>query len=204
MNRYAFFGILAALIDVLSGAFYVIAILRGFTKPSRVTFWIWLVLSTLIMASYVKSGGTTLWLQAMYVMSPLIIATLSLWYGEGSAPTRLEKSVLGIAFVSIPLWVVLKAIWGDVPEAALPILLLNIGANAVGGIPTFEKAWNRPETENATAWVLCVAASLVNLLAVRSWGAADVIWNGYMTSAATFIALCACFRPSSVALTPVR
>ena len=200
MDRQEWFGIASAACVILSAVMYVISMLAGKTKPSRASYWIWFSMSSLIFFSFLKSGGSTVWLQAAYVVNPLVIAVLSLRYGEGIGLSRLEKAVLVIASFSVPLWVGLRATWGDTPEAALPILLLNLLADALGGLPTYVKVWKRPETEDRAAWIVCAVGCVLNLFAVRSWGIPDIVWNGFMTSAAVYVAL-ACFRPSRVPMT---
>jgi len=201
MDRFSFFGILAGIVGLGSSLSYVIAILRGHKQPNRVTFWIWFAVSLLVFISFLKSGGTTVWLQLTFMSGPLMIAVLSLRYGEGAGLTRLDKGVVALSVVSIPLWIGLRSIFGDTPAAAVPVLLLNLFANFLGGVPTYLKVWHRPETEDKLAWILCVGSVVTNLFAVREWGVPDLVWNGYMICSAGFIALAACFRPSSVPVT---
>jgi len=200
MDRSEMLGIASAACVILSAVLYVFSMLAGRTKPSRVSYWIWFSMSSLIFFSFLKSGGTTVWLQAAYVVNPLVIAVLSLRYGEGTGLTRLEKSVFAVAACSLPLWGWLRFVWGDTPQVALFIFLLNLFADALGGLPTYVKVWKRPETEDRMAWIVCAFGCVLNLFAVREWNVPDIIWNGFMTSAAIYVAL-ACFRPSSVTVT---
>jgi len=200
VDRYEVFGVASAACVILSAVLYVLSMLAGKTKPSRASYWIWFSMSSLIFFSFLKSGGTTVWLQLAYVVNPMVIAVLSLRYGEGIGLSRLEKGVIAIAAFSIPLWVGLRAKWGDTPEVALPILLLNLFADALGGLPTYLKVWQRPETEDRLAWIVCAVGCVLNLFAVRAWNVPDIVWNGFMTTAAIYVAL-ACFRRPSVLTT---
>lgn len=191
------FGIAAALASAWSMYYYLVAIWRGECKPNRATYWIWFALSGIIFLSYRKSGGTTMWLQGMYVLNPLVIGICSIWYGEGSVLSRLDKTCLALAGVSIPIWWILRQHYGDTAQAALPIFLINLFADALGAIPTFEKAWNRPETEDKKAWLVCLLSTSLNLGAVTHWGVADICWNAWMWIAACAYALFVYLRPPS-------
>lgn len=201
------FGIVAALTSLFSTAAYVYAIWRHGTKPNRVTYWIWFALSLLILLSFRRSGGTTLWLQVAYVVNPLVIAIHSLWFGERHERLRpwvkwLNRFCLAVAAVSVPLWWALSLAFENVVAAALPILCLNLFADAMGALPTFEKAWNRPETEDRLAWLVCLLGATLNLGAVTKWTAADIAWNAWMWGASLLYVLLVYLRPPSAASLP--
>ncbi len=198
------FGIAAAVASAWSMYYYLAAIWRGECRPNRVTYWIWFALSLLILLSYRDSGGTTVYLQVMYVINPFVIAVVSIWRGEKHE--RLSRWVVlvnlacaALASVSIPLWWMLRQHYGAGASSALPVLGLNLLADAFGAIPTFEKAWNRPETEDKRAWLVCLLAATLNLGAVKDWGAADIAWNAWMWGAALLYVLFVYLRPPSAA-----
>ena len=62
---------------------YIIAILRGRTRPSLATWIIWTVVSCMLYASYRASGAeATLWAPLSYVVGPVVIVLLSLRTGS--------------------------------------------------------------------------------------------------------------------------
>lgn len=191
------YGIASALIAVLSTVLYVVAIWRGKIQPNRVTFWVWFVMGTIIYFSYGKSGGTTHWIQGVTTLTALVIALHSLHFGErtGEGVTRLQKRCLIVAALSIPLWALLRALFGDRPEAVFPVFFLNMLANGFGAGPTMEKLWNRPETEKSTsAWFLSFLSAVVNVPAVATWGPTDIVWNAWMVGFAAFAMYCLLLR----------
>lgn len=198
------FEVAAGGASLVSLVLYVRAIWRGDAQPNRFTHWIWFLISAIILASYLRSGGTTFWLQAMFVAYSLVIALHSVWFGERHERLRpwvvwLNWTCLAIALVSIPAWWALDRAFSGVAAVALPILAVNLLADAMGAIPTFEKAWNRPETEDRRAMLLSLLAATFNLGAVTEWTAADILWNGWMWNASLVYALFVYFRPRSVA-----
>lgn len=197
MDMHSVAGVTAAVVSVVSMAIYVRSILLGETKPNRVSYWIWFVLSLLIFLTYRKSGGTTVWLLGMYTLNPLIAAVLSIWWGEGTRLSKLDVACAAVAAVSIPLWWLLRSLYGDVPEVALPIFLLNMVADVVGAFPVFEKCWNRPENESRLSWLVSVLAATLNVAAVTHWGVVDIVWNAWMWAAAACFAGFTYFRPPS-------
>lgn len=197
MESHEFFGGLAAFVAAMSMAIYVLAILRGETKPNRASYWVWFALATVIFLTYRESGGTTVWLLGMYALNPLVAAVLSIWYGEGTGLGKLDRMCLAVVGLNAPVWIGLRAWFGDGAEAAIPLFVANMIMDVAATIPVFEKTWNRPETEDGPAWVLCAVATTLNLFAVTEWTFVDVVWNAWMWSAGAFIAASACLRPRS-------
>lgn len=202
MSVHLAFGIAAGLASFVSMALYVAAILQKKCEPSKVSYWIWFVLSLLILISYRKSGGSAMILLVMYAINPFVAAVLSIWYGEKNEDLPRWVVVLNVlcvmlAAVSIPLWWMLRQHYGDNADSALPVLGVNLFADALGAFSTFEKTWNRPEKEDKRAWLICLLAATLNLGAVAEWGAPDIAWNGWMWGAALFITLSVYLRPPS-------
>jgi len=80
----AILGIIAGAIALFAYVVYVISIFRGRSKPNRATWWIWSFMGLVLALSYDLSGAeNTIWAAYMEFFGPLIIALLSLKYGEG-------------------------------------------------------------------------------------------------------------------------
>ncbi len=179
-----------------SSGYYSYTIVAGRTKPSRSSYWIWTFLSILIGASYVVSGAENWQFIAVNAGWSLIIALLSLRYGEGDSLNRHDKIAVSIALASLPVWAALACILPKA-EAAFPMFFVQMVADAVACIPVFEKAWNRPENEDRRAWIVSVIAVLINTFAVPAWTAQDVILNGWIGGSALAVTLMLCLRPQS-------
>lgn len=163
MDSYALAGLASFILALVANAAYVIAILRGTTRPDRVSWWILAGLNIMIAASlFVLEATHTLWLPVGYAISFTIIALLSLKYGEGTMSlTRLQTICIVAALATAFFW------WFT--EDAFMALLLMILIDALGLTPTIYKSFVRPWYEDRTAWVITTLASICSLLAIDMW-----------------------------------
>src|SRR3990167_5114886 len=139
-------GKVAGIVSLVAFVPYIIAILRGETKPNRATWWIWTVVGFMLGASYFSSGANhTIWVPVSYIIGPIIIATLSIKYGVGGW-TRFDRYCLLGAVVSMVFW------W--MFNSPFIVLLINLFIDFMGALPTIRKAYYEPESEDRTAWVL--------------------------------------------------
>ena len=163
MTSYALFGIVAGILSFLPCPFYIRSILKGKTRPDRVTWWILALVSGMIAASSWASGAReTLWLPIGYALSFFIIAVFSVKYGDGPIQLHLlDRVCLSLAIFSIIVW------WAF--NSPLIALCMNIVVDFIGLIPTAHKAYVRPWTEDRTAWIIAVTASFLNLFAISEW-----------------------------------
>ena len=165
-------GKVAGIISLVAFIPYILAILRGETKPNRATWWIWTVIGLMLGASYYSSGANhTIWVPVSYIIGPFAVAILSIKYGEGGW-TRFDRSCLLGAGVSVVLW------W--MFSSPLIALLIGLFIDLMGALPTIRKAYHKPESEDRTAWTLFFAGSTANLFAVETWTFAISVYPIYM------------------------
>ncbi len=149
---------------------YIYATITGKASPSRATWWIFTLVSGLILASTLLSGkpNPSVWQLWTFLFTALLIAVLSLFKGQGGWG-KYDKLCLTLAGISIAVWLLLL---GN-PNASRIVLLLTITARFMGIIPTFIKAYRDPKSEDVLAWSILTAATIVNLFAVKTWALAD-------------------------------
>ena len=165
-------GKVAGIVSLVAFVPYILAILRGETKPNRATWWIWTVVGFMLGASYFSSGANhTIWVPVSYIIGPLATAILSIKYSEGGW-TRFDKCCLLGAGVSMVLW------W--MFSSPLIALIINLFIDFMGALPTIRKAYYEPESEDRTAWTLFFAGNTTNLFAVESWTFAIAVYPIYM------------------------
>lgn len=171
-SLHAWFGVIASILIFFEFYVYILAIygrdyrlqkLAVRTTPNRATWFIWALLGVIAAISYWQSGATdTLWFSVAYALGFILVALLSIKYGEGGF-TALDIFCLLGAIVSIGLW------WQfDSPAIALYTIL---AIDFFGAVPTVVKAWRSPAGENRLAWSMTVIACVLNALAIN-WGSA--------------------------------
>jgi hypothetical protein len=160
-------GILAGVLTAFAWILYNVHVSQKKTRPNRATWSILTLVGILILISYYDGGAReTLWVPAVYVIGTFITALLSVfYYGEGGW-TPFDKRCLAIAIGSVLVWFILRSY---VPHASLAVLLINIGIDFVGLLPTIRKSWCRPRFEDPTAWIIEFLSSFINLFAVTTW-----------------------------------
>jgi hypothetical protein len=157
---------LAGLISFSAYIIYIISIFRGKTKPSRSTWWILTLVGGLILwSSYSLGLYGSLWIQTSYVLGPLLLAILSIKYGEGTGLSVLDKICLIGAALSGLLWIIFNS----------PLIgfLGSIVVDFIGLIPTIRKSFLTPEEEDPNAWLIETISSVLNLFAVTAWFSLD-------------------------------
>jgi len=162
LDMYAVFGIISALLALSSHVIYIRKTLRREITPNRASWWIWGILGTIILASYLSVGAT--WSAAAILtgaaIGPITIALLSFRYGEGGF-SNMDKGLLIGAGIILLIW------W--LTDSAIIALLSTLTADAMGIPPTALKAYLRPKSESLLSWSLIFSGNLVNLFAVEKW-----------------------------------
>lgn len=165
-------GLIAGALSFTAYLLYIFTTLWGKTRPNRATWWILTAVGCIILASYYSAGARdTIWVPVSYILGPLIVALLSLRYGDGGW-TRFDRFCLYGAGVSIILWWFFSS-----PVLAL---LTNILIDFLGLLPTVRKAYLRPEGEDRIAWALEFSANAINLFAVGEWIFAIAVYPIYL------------------------
>ena len=172
MNFHALFGIIAAVIAFTAYPVYIFSIVKGTTRPDRVTWWILSLSCFLLAASYYASGARdTVWIALAYAFGDVVIAIFSIWYGDGQWDF-MDKICLVLAVVAAGLWWLLGS--------PLVAFLISMGIDFLGIVPTIYKTYNKPSTESATAWIMDSIASVFSVLAIEKLTFAVVIYPVYL------------------------
>ena len=152
------FGVVAGIFSFSAYLFYIIAIVKGKTKPNRSTWFIWAFIGLMLAISYKASGAEdTIWVPISEAIAPSIIALLSVKYGVGGADKIDIFAFLG-SLVSLFLW------WYY--DSAVIALLTNLAIDFFAAIPTIKKSWINPEHEDRFAWSLTTMGNIFNLFAI--------------------------------------
>ena len=110
----------------------------------------------------------------------IVVAGLSFKYGERGWSLLDKLSVIG-AGAGLMLW----ALTSD------PVLAyyLTTCVDAMGAIPTIQKAWARPETEDRLTWSLFLLSNIINLFAIRQWTLTIALYPVYVVMLSTTMSL---------------
>lgn len=164
-------GLFAGCLAFLAHIFYILSILKGYTRPNRATWWIWTGVSLIIASSYFWSGArNTMPVPIGECLSLLIVAILSIFYGEGGW-SRFDRFCIAGAVASLALWYMFES-----PELAL---VTSLGIDFFAALPTIKKSFLDPCGEDRPAWTMTTVANLLNLCATESRQFAVLLYPMY-------------------------
>ena len=155
------FGLISGFLSVVTYVPYLNDIFKLTTKPQRATWFIWSVLSGIAFVAQITKGATdSLWLVGVQTIGVVIVFLLSLRYGVGGL-TKKDIGSLCAAGLGLLLWYVTS-------DAAVA-LVIAVCIDAVAGMLTLLKAYEHPDTETLSTWVLSGTAGIFGALAVGTF-----------------------------------
>ena len=153
--------IAGSLLPVSSALIYIISILKGKSKPQRMTRFLLVVITTVMTASlWAASDRLGVWLALVSWLQALCIWILSFRHGVGGGD-RLDLICLALCVLGLGLWLLSSLPWIG--------LVASIVADLIASLPALRKTIRLPHTElalfyglDAIAGVLVLLASLFN------------------------------------------
>lgn len=162
MNFINFMGILAGVVSLLAYIPYISSIVKRKTVPSRTSFWILFFAGFVTLLAYEGSGASnTLFFLVGDLVGCLLIALLSLLYGRDGMRLFDKLCFLG-ALVSLGLWFLFE----EDPSIAL---VSSLTVEFVAMLPILKKTYLNPFEEDAVAWLISFAATVINIYAIETW-----------------------------------
>lgn len=181
MDRYL--AIVAGAIALGAFAYYLWDIIQGNTRPHRVTWGVWSLISILGVGSALQGGaGWGAAVALVYLVLQLVVFLLSLSkrYGKPGGK-RYDYALAATALVVIIAWQTLGL--PVVMAAAFAVL-----ADSIGAWPTLRDAWRMPEYEPTLVWVADFVAASLALGALGSYSFTAAAYPGYLAAANGLIA----------------
>ncbi|TSC86459.1 MAG: hypothetical protein G01um10148_445 [Parcubacteria group bacterium Gr01-1014_8] len=159
-DHYVAVGIVATTIGLISYIPYFRDIFRGTTKPHPFSWFAWGTITAVAFAAQiVKGGGAGTWATGITVVACYGIAALALVKGEKTIST-LDWFCFAGALFGIALWIATSN-----PLAAVVIVCI---VDLIAFVPTFAKAYRKPDEETVSTYSLGVAKWILSILALRS------------------------------------
>lgn len=169
--------LVGASIQLIGAVSYIKAILRGHTKPNRVSWLIWSVapLIATLAAIYNGVGWAAVLPVFMSGFGPLMVFVVSLV--NKNSYWKLEKTDYLCGCFSILALI----LWGMTKEPNIAIILA-IASDGLAAIPTLVKSWKYPETETIEAYVATLISALTSFFAIEVWNFSSYAFPIYLVS----------------------
>jgi hypothetical protein len=166
----------AAAASLIASLVYIRSMFKANTKPNRVTWLMWAVAPLIGTAAEVSNGvGWAVLPVFMAGFSPLLILLASFFVKKGY--WKLSK----IDYLCGVLSGVALVIWYITMNADLGIVLA-IASDALAAIPTFTKAWSKPETESIWPYLIGTFTPLTSFAAATIWGFSELAFPAYLVA----------------------
>ncbi|MGZ4165624.1 MAG: hypothetical protein ACXVR1_00940 [Solirubrobacteraceae bacterium] len=169
------FAILAAVIIVTGNAAYARDTVRGRTQPNRVSWTMWMLAPMIAFAAEVSQHvGLNALLTFAVGFGPLLVVIASFLDPKAYARVTVFDVACGaLSLVALGAWAATGR--GNVA------IVLSILADLFAAVPTIRKAYRRPHTEHAAAFVAGAVGAAITLLTIQpdEWGfasAAFPVW----------------------------
>lgn len=149
--------IVGSLLPVVATTTYAVSIVRGNTRPQRMTRFLLAVITAIMFASLWISGDTSgVWLALVSFLQAIFILALTFRKGIGGA-SRLDFVCLALCMAGLGLWLLSDQPWIG--------LIASIVADLIAIAPSLLKTVRLPHTELAAFYAIDVVAGIAILFA---------------------------------------
>lgn len=182
------FVYLAVAFNVAAFGSYLIATIRGRTRPNRVTWFIWALAPLVAFTAEVGEGvGTQALMTFMVGFGPaLVFAASFLNRAAVWRLTGLDVVCGALSLVAIGVWLISgHGVWA---------IALTIAADGLAAVPTIVKAWSHPRTEHGATFWLAATSAVITLLTVDNWTFAHYGFPVYILAVGSLLGVLITFR----------
>jgi hypothetical protein len=183
--RYAL-EVSAGILTIFTYILYWIAIVRGSTKPVRVTWLIWALLD-IIAASAMAKTHTLNWHISCAAAGASVTFSLSLWRGKRGFSTIDAICLLGSAIGIVCYFA----------SSATSAIIASMITGMIAFLPTAASAYQQPQNEDRLAWTLSALSSWLMLIAVQQWTIDGAAQPATFVAITTTTAILAWRKPNS-------
>jgi hypothetical protein len=161
------FVILGAAFGIYGTYAYLRDIVRGVTKPNRVTWLMWAIAPLLAFSVEINEGVGLRSLMTFVVgFGPLIIFVVSFFYPASAWQIgRLDWLCGGLSAAGLAAWLVTRH--GTVAVVA------SIAADGLAAAPTLRKSWYAPQTETVAAYATAMVNAAITVLTIQHFTTAE-------------------------------
>jgi len=171
-DYHTLLGIAAALINLCGYLPYIRNILLGKTKPHPFTWFVWGSLTGIgFFAQLAAGAGTGAWILGAASFECLLTAVLALRWGEKRI-TALDWCCFAGALGSLILWQLTA-------NPLLAVILVTL-TDGLAFVPTYRKAYVRPNEETITTFALGVVAFSISLVALQSFNLTSALYPAFI------------------------
>lgn len=170
-----FFVIASGVLVFIAMPPYIIDVIKGKTRPERMTWFILSLLGIIAFVSQIQAGASwSLVFSGLDTLGSLTVFALSLWHGVGGL-SKLDLLALAIATFGV----IVSFISKDPLAAIIGVILADLSGMAL----TIIKVWKDPKSETTISWLLFATAGMFGLFTIKEWTPGIYIYPLYLVLA---------------------
>ena len=173
---------LGAALNLIGSVTYVVATVKGKTKPNRVTWFLWALAPLIAFGAMVGEGVSPLdgLMTFMVGFGPLMIFIAS-FVNEKSVwkITKFDVICGGLSVLGIIAWALTRT--GNIA------ILFSVLADGLALLPTLVKSWKEPETENYVVFMNGAISAMITLFALKTYNFEHVAFPVYILAACSLL-----------------
>ena len=196
MDWHVALAALSAILVLYSIVPYVRDIFYGTTRPSTITWFLWLFIQTIAIVAQISEGAS--WSIVVVIVDGLAIFVVFILSISGYGYRSLSRFDVLCGFFGV-LAIILWQVTGD----AIIAIVFAMVADTCAALPTIVKAYKDPWSEHAIAWGFTMTAGLVGLAATERYDAANLLFPAYLAVVNGLIFFLAFFGQRRVKKVPI-
>lgn len=157
------FVLLGAAFNLIGSTSYIVATVKGKTKPNRVSWFLWAAAPLIAFSAELQHGvGLASLMTFMVGFGPLMIFIASFVNRKSYWKlTRLDIVCGVFSVIGLILWMVTSS--GNLA------IFFSILADGLAAIPTLVKSYHDPDSESWQVFFFAAASATITLLAIDTW-----------------------------------
>ena len=159
-SKFVIFG---AILNLIGSTTYVVATIRGNTKPNRISWFLWAVIPFIAFSAELSLGvGLQSLMTFMVGFGPLMVFIASFVNRKSVwRLTAFDFICGGLSVLGLVLWLLTEQ--GNIAIA------LSIVADGLAAVPTLVKSYKAPGTESSTVFLLGGVSAAITLTTIDYW-----------------------------------
>ncbi|HEY4525069.1 MAG TPA: hypothetical protein VJL39_01740 [Candidatus Paceibacterota bacterium] len=168
MDYYAALGLIGIAFGMTRYVLYIRDIFRGRAMPHPFSWFVWGLMAAIVFFAQVSEhAGAGSWITGVVAVMCLAISVLALFKGEKGI-TVSDWACFFAALFGVVLW--------RITDQALLAVVIVAVADAIAYVPTYRKAFYKPNEEPAYSYFLAAMRSVFGILALQAFTITNVLY----------------------------
>lgn len=168
MDYKIILGFISVIVGVIGLVLYIKNVLQKKTRPHAFSWSVWGLLATIaLFAQLTKGGGAGVFATALTAVGCFVVAILAI-IQKNKQIIAFDWVILSGAILGVILWLTTK-------DPLFAVVCVTI-ADTLGFVPTFRKAYSKPEEETVIQFALSTVKWIFSIPALSAFNLTTLIY----------------------------